>query len=67
MLNKVANVITGIKPCQTEKGIPKQTKEIFKEKPFTDFEKHDSWYPLRGTQVRRYLVNRDNEYIDYGE
>jgi type I restriction-modification system DNA methylase subunit len=67
-LSAIANVTTGTKPYQTGKGSPKQTKEIVQEKPFTGFEKHDGWYPLvRGTQVRRYLVDWDGEYIKYGK
>jgi hypothetical protein len=63
-----AKVTTGIKPYQTGKGKPKQTKETLKIKPFTSFESKPNWNPLiRGTQVRRYQLLWDGEYIEYGE
>ncbi|MHA6250030.1 Eco57I restriction-modification methylase domain-containing protein [Pontibacter sp. CAU 1760] len=62
-------VTTGVKPYQTGKGTPKQTKKDVKNKPFTAFELVDSsWSPLiRGTQVNRYSLKWDGEYIKYGE
>ncbi len=67
-LNTLAKVTTGIKPYQTGKGNPKQTKEIVREKPFTSYIKKDGWKPLiRGTQVTRYSLDWDGEYINYGE
>lgn len=62
-------VTTGVKPYQTGKGVPKQTKKDVKEKPFTAFNLIDSsWSPLiRGTQVNRYSLKWDGEYIKYGE
>jgi len=67
-LDTYAKVTTGIKPYQTGKGKPKQTKEVVTQKPFTSFEKQEGWYPLiRGTQITRYLLDWDGEYIKYGE
>lgn len=63
-----AKVTTGVKPYQTGKGNPKQTKDIVESKPFTSFVKKEGWYPLvRGTQINRYLTKWDGEYIYYGE
>lgn len=62
-----AKVTTGVKPYQTGKGDPKQTKEIVNEKPFTSFKDGEEWYPLvRGTQINRYITKWDGEYIKYG-
>jgi hypothetical protein len=67
-LSECANVTTGIKPYQTGKGKPKQTREIVKEKPFTSYEYSEGWNPLvRGTQINRYQIKWDSEYIKYGE
>jgi REP element-mobilizing transposase RayT len=67
-LKKYAKITTGIKPYQQGKGSPKQTIAIVKNKPFTGFEKKEGWYPLvRGTQINRYLVKWDGEFIQYGE
>lgn len=67
-LNQFALVTSGIKPYQTGKGIPKQTNKVVEEKPFTGFEQKEGWLPLiRGTQVNRYSVEWDGEYIQYGE
>lgn len=63
-----AKVTTGIKPYQTGKGIPKQTKDIVENKPFTSYINPGGWLPLiRGTQINRYLVKWDGEFINYGE
>ena len=53
-LNTFAKVTTGIKPYQTGKGNPKQTKEVVREKPFTSYHKSDGWKPL----IRRYTSNK---------
>lgn len=67
-LKKYANVTTGIKPYQKGKGIPKQTRDTVNNKPFTAFEmKDDKWKKLiRGTEVNRYLLKWNGEYINYG-
>ena len=67
-LSKIAKVTTGIKPYQTGKGNPKQTRDTVKNKPFTGYEKIEDWNQLiRGTQVNRYSINWNGEYIKYGE
>ena len=68
ILSNYAKVTTGIKPYQTGKGNPKQTKEIVKTKPFTGFKQEEGFSPLiRGTQTTRYSLHWDGEYIKYGE
>lgn len=70
-LDTLFNVMTGAKPYQVGKGIPPQTKEIVKTKPFTGFEKiDDTWKPyMRGRFIERYFNSWDGyrEYIKYGE
>ncbi len=68
-LGKYFHVTTGIKPYQAGKGIPKQTKAIVQDKPFTGFEKlSDTWQKyIRGRYIHRYVIQWDNEYINYGE
>ena len=67
-LAKFATVTTGIKPYQVGKGIPKQTKETIKEKPYTGYVQQEGWYPIvRGTQINRYNTVWDGEYINYGK
>lgn len=63
------NVTTGIKPYQTNKGNPKQTKEVVKNKPFNGFEKvDDTWLPyMKGENIDRYTDKWNGEYIKYGE
>jgi hypothetical protein len=66
-LSIYAKTSAGIKPYEVGKGTPPQSKETVKVKPFTDFKKSDGWYPLiRGTQITRYLIDWDGEYIKYG-
>lgn len=68
-LSKYLNVTTGIKPYQTNKGLPKQTKEIVKTKPFNGFRKlDDTWKPyMKGENIDKYIDKWDGEYIKYGE
>jgi adenine-specific DNA-methyltransferase len=67
-LSIYAKVTTGIKPYQTGKGVPQQTKEVVVNKPFTSFRKQEDWSPIiRGAQIRKYNTNWDGEYIKYGE
>ena len=62
-----AKVTTGVKPYQTGKGTPKQSKEIVQSKPFTSFELNEGWFPLvRGTQINKYITKWDGEVIKYG-
>ncbi len=65
----ITKVTAGVKPYEKNKGNPLQTDEIVEKKPYTSFEKRgDDWLKLiRGTQVNRYLLVWDGEYIKYGD
>jgi type I restriction-modification system DNA methylase subunit len=67
-LTSIAKIITGVKPYQVGKGTPKQTRDIVNQKSFTAFEKRsEKWLPvIRGTQVLRYKLLNNNEFIYYG-
>jgi type I restriction-modification system DNA methylase subunit len=68
-LSQFAFVKAGVKPYEKGKGNPQQTNDIVKEKPFNSYNaKDDSWFKLiRGTQVNRYNISWDGEYLKYGE
>lgn len=68
-LSEYATVVAGVKPYEKGKGTPPQTSEIVNEKPYNSFQKQDiSWLQLiRGTDVNRYLLKWNGEYIKYGE
>ena len=68
-LSEYFMVTTGVKPYQTGKGIPTQTKAIVDEKPFEGYEKlNDSWVAyIRGKTIDRYTDAWDGEYVKYGE
>ena len=68
-LSEYMFVTTGVKPYQTGKGTPKQTKEIVDTKPFEGYKKIDkSWIAyIRGKTIDRYTDAWDGEYIQYGE
>ncbi len=70
-LDTLFDVMTGAKPYQVGKGIPPQTKEIVKSKPYTgNSKKDDSWIPyIRGRSIDRYTNKWKGkpEYIKYGE
>jgi hypothetical protein len=62
-------VVAGVKPYEVGKGKPAQTKQMVETKPYTQFEAKDSsWQKLiRGTQVTRYSLVWQGEYLKYGE
>jgi len=68
-LSNFAIIKAGIKPYEKGKGNPAQTKEVVKEKPFNSFNpEDDTWFKLiRGTQINRYNISWDGEYLKYGE
>lgn len=68
-LSKYVKITAGIKPYEKGKGTPPQTDDIVQNKPFNGFKKIDqTWLPLiRGTQVKRYSLEWDGEYLKYGE
>jgi type I restriction-modification system DNA methylase subunit len=68
-LGEIAKITAGVKPYEKTKGNPKQTEEIVLNKPYTAFQKFDSdWLKLiRGTQVTKYSLKWEGEFIKYGD
>jgi adenine-specific DNA methylase len=63
-------IVVGIKAYQTGKGIPKQTPDIVKNKPFTANNKIDDTYRLCivGSDFHRYrFIRKPSMYLKYGE
>lgn len=64
------NVYNGVKPFEKGKGIPPQTSEIMKSKPYVceGTKPDNSWTPLlRGSLIQRYKVTWSGNYwIQYG-
>jgi len=62
--------IVGMKPYQTGKGIPKQTKKVVKERVFDADRKIDSTYRqyIRGADFEAFLVRPvEDRWIKYGQ
>lgn len=62
-------ITPGCKPYQRGKGVPKQTADIVKEKPFTSTSKVDpSFQPLlRGKLIQKYhILWKENLWIKFG-
>ena len=68
-LSEIAKITAGVKPYEKGKGNPIQTEEIVLNKPYTAFQKADNnWLKLiRGTQVTKYSLIWDGEFIKYGD
>lgn len=69
-LGKISQIIVGIKPYQTGKGVPKQTNKIVKTKPFTSNLPEDPTYKLCliGKDFHRYrLIREPQMYLSYGD
>jgi hypothetical protein len=68
-LKEVSKITAGVKPYEKGKGNPPQTNEILETKPYTGYNKTgEDWYKLiRGTQVNRYRLDWDYEFIKYGD
>ena len=70
LLKDLFTVYNGVKPFEKGKGIPPQTSDIVKSKPYVHIgEKLDnSWTPLlRGSLINKYcLLWKNNYWIQYG-
>jgi hypothetical protein len=69
MLNTVASCVMGIKPYQTNKGKPKQTKDIVVNRPFDSNQRVDESYKqyIIGKDIHRYRILPVAErFIKYG-
>lgn len=68
-LEALLHINVGIKPYQTGKGIPKQTKETVSTRPFDSDQRTDNSYRqyLRGTDIKRYLISPEKtRFIKFG-
>jgi type I restriction-modification system DNA methylase subunit len=68
-LGSISKITAGVKPYEKGKGKPPQTKDILENKPYTKVLTEDiGWKKLiRGTQINRYSLTWEHEYINYGE
>ena len=69
-LGECADIVVGIKPYQTGKGVPKQTEGIVKKKPFTKDSQEDNSFELCvvGANFHRYgFVEKLTMWLKYGE
>ena len=64
-----AIVKAGVKLYECGKGIPPQTSETMRDRPFTKAGKcPDGWHALyRGENIARYILKPANEYVNYGK
>lgn len=70
MLEKIVDITVGIKPYQTNKGKPKQTKEDVKNRIYDSEKKLDKEYQpfIVGRDITKYNINAPtNHWIKYGE
>jgi type I restriction-modification system DNA methylase subunit len=69
-LDDFCKVVVGIKPYQTKKGKPKQTRETVKNRSFDACYKKDGTYRqyLRGKDIGRFVISPlEERWISYGD
>ncbi len=68
-LGDLATVRAGVKMYERGKGIPPQTRELIKQRPFsTTGDRPDGWRTLyRGKHITRYGFIGPKEFVTYGE
>ncbi|HCH0772055.1 TPA: N-6 DNA methylase [Vibrio parahaemolyticus] len=69
-LTSVSNfeVLTGVKLYAKGEGIPPQSQDVVKEKPFSSNEKIDGWLPcLRTGDISKNSYNTGRLYVNYGQ
>ncbi len=69
-LDTICSVTIGIKPYQTGKGNPPQTKEDVKSRIYDSFYKKDSSYKqyLVGRDIKKYMIQpQKSRWIKYGD
>ena len=69
-LDDFCKVVVGIKPYQTNKGKPKQTRETVKNRSFDASYKKDATYRqyLRGKDIGRFVISPlEERWISYGD
>jgi hypothetical protein len=70
LFGECAHIVVGIKPYQTGKGVPKQTKEIVESKPFTKDFQEDTTFKccVIGSNFHRYgYIEKPKMWLKYGE
>jgi adenine-specific DNA-methyltransferase len=68
-LIELCNINVGIKPYQTGKGTPRQTRATVNNRPFDAVRKLNSQYRayLRGADIRRYIIDPiEPRFLKYG-
>ncbi len=67
-LGELCIMTTGIKEYQVDKGVPKQTAGIVKNKPFNSNYQIDETYKpqIIGSDIDRYLIKWQDRFISYG-
>ena len=67
-IRDIATVSAGVKLYEKGKGNPKQTEEIVRSKPFSQFgERPENSRPLiRGGDIDRYSLSNIEEFVKYG-
>lgn len=69
-LGSITNIIVGIKPYQTGKGVPKQNREDVDSKKFTsDYKVNETYIQcINGSDFSRYIFLQEPKmYLSYGE
>ena len=68
-LGALASVNAGVKMYERGKGIPPQTRELIKQRPFSVIgECPDGWKVLyRGKHISRYAFAQPDEFVNYGK
>jgi adenine-specific DNA-methyltransferase len=70
LLEEISKITQGTKPFQVGKGIPKQTLEILRDKPYVkDYKVNETYRPLlRGSLMNKYCISWNNNYfISFGD
>ena len=68
-LDEIVEIKAGLQAYEKGKGIPKQTEEDVKNRPYDYTYKFDeeTYKYLEGNNVRRYSINWSGQYLKYGE
>jgi len=68
-LDEIVEIKAGLQAYEKGKGIPEQTEEDVKNRPYDYTYKFDeeTYKYLEGNNVRRYSINWSGQYLKYGE
>ncbi len=69
LLDQLTTIKAGLQAYETGKGIPKQTPDDVKKRPYDFRHKYDrdTYEYLEGKDVGRYFINWSGEYLKYGD